>query len=56
MESNKLLEKINSYEEKIKANKNQIGKLRYSQTLEEKKLKELLANSNKIDANFKYAY
>lgn len=51
MESNKLLEKINSYEEKIKANKNQIGKLRYSQTLEEKKLKELLANSNKIDAN-----
>lgn len=51
IESNKLLEKINNYEDKVKANKNEIGRLRHSQTLEEKKLKELVANSNKIDAN-----
>ncbi|WP_061995053.1 chromosome segregation protein SMC [Clostridium sp. ATCC 25772] len=47
----KILKKIDDYNNEIKENKISIGKLRHNQTLEEKKLRELLATSNKVDAN-----
>ena len=50
-EGKKLITKIQEYEQKVIENKNNIGKFRHSQTLEEKKYKELLATSNRIDAN-----
>ncbi|MGL4731615.1 MAG: chromosome segregation protein SMC [Clostridium sp.] len=50
-EGTKILDKIEEYNSKIKENKNDIGKFRHTQTIEEKKLRELLAISNKVDAN-----
>ena len=50
-EKENISKKINNYEEQVKVNKNEIGKLRHSHTIEEKKLRELVATSNRVDAN-----
>nr|WP_235700098.1 hypothetical protein [Clostridium senegalense] len=47
----KILQKIDDYNTKIKENKINIGKSRHNQTIGEKRLRELLATSNKVDAN-----